>query len=104
MSHLNSVEEFVVYYDIMVRHAGGNLRDLMREASYSPVMATWLTYMNSASLAYSGTKPDENYAREIMQRNYAGTRTLVCPPASPSVDQSSRPCCNSLYHRPLGVE
>ena len=60
-------EKWTTYYDIMLRHANGNLRDLMREVSYSPVMGAWLTFLQSQSLAYSGTKPDENYAREIMQ-------------------------------------
>jgi uncharacterized protein (DUF1501 family)/uncharacterized protein (DUF1800 family) len=77
-------ERWLTYNDIMVRHATGNLRDLMREVSWNPVMGRWLTLMNSQSLAYSGTKPDENYAREIMQLfsiglwelNEDGTRML----------------------------
>jgi len=55
------------YYDIFVRHAFGNLRDVMREVSYSPQMAVYLSYLDSASFASSGNHPDENYARESMQ-------------------------------------
>ena len=55
------------YYDIFVRHAFGNLRDVIREVSYSPMMGDYLTYHGSNSLAYSSTAPDENYAREVMQ-------------------------------------
>ena len=32
-------EKFMVYYDILVRNAFGNYRDVLREVSYSPVMA-----------------------------------------------------------------
>lgn len=53
--------------DIFVRHAFGNLRDVIREVSYTPTMGIYLTFEGSSSLAYSASAPDENYAREIMQ-------------------------------------
>jgi cullin-associated NEDD8-dissociated protein 1 len=62
-----------VYYDIFVRNALGNYRDVLREVSYSPTMAYYLTFLQSASYAYNKDKygsdiwPDENYAREVMQ-------------------------------------
>lgn len=55
------------YYDIMVRNAFGSLRDIIREVSFSPSMARYLTYLRNKKYAYRGTYPDENYAREIMQ-------------------------------------
>ena len=55
-----------MFYDIFVRHAFGNLRDLLREISYSPMMGDYLTYSGSAQ--FDGFAfPDENYAREFMQ-------------------------------------
>ena len=60
-------EVWHAYYDIFVRNAFGNLRDLVKEISYSPVMGEYLTYRGSSSLAYSASPPDENYARELMQ-------------------------------------
>ena len=48
--------------DIFVRHAFGNLRDVVREVSYSPQMAVYLSYLDSASFASSGNHPDENCA------------------------------------------
>ena len=39
----------------------------MREVSYSPLMAAYLTFLDNKAMAYSGSYPDENYAREIMQ-------------------------------------
>ena len=55
------------YNDIMVRNAFGNYRDVMKEVSLSPLMGKFLTYANSESFALSGSPPDENYARELMQ-------------------------------------
>lgn len=77
--------------DILVRNAFGNYRDLLREASFSPMMGRYLTHLrnrrydldpsfttpvpgppamyqiNSYSVGNNGSTPDENYAREIMQ-------------------------------------
>ncbi|KAL7543207.1 hypothetical protein ACHAXR_012486, partial [Thalassiosira sp. AJA248-18] len=62
------------FYDIFVRHGLGNYRDILREASYSPLMAEHLTYDKSKSTSYlykyedkRQSNADENYAREIMQ-------------------------------------
>ncbi len=68
-----SSEMFTHYYDIFVRNAFGNYKDVLREVSYSPMMAQMLTYMESQSQEYIFTTKrriqyaDENYAREIMQ-------------------------------------
>jgi cullin-associated NEDD8-dissociated protein 1 len=40
-------EVFLTYYDIFVRHAFGNYRDILKEVSYSPAMAEMLSYLNS---------------------------------------------------------
>ena len=50
-----------------IRHAFGNMWDVLMEISFSPMMASYLTYLGSESLAKSMSAPDENYAREIMQ-------------------------------------
>ena len=66
-------EVFMNYYDIFVRNAFGNYRDVLKEVSYSPMMAEMLSFMESRSAAYVKrveervSRPDENYAREIMQ-------------------------------------
>ena len=65
-------EAYGLYYDIMVRHAFGKYRDILKEVAFSPMMATMLTYLNSRSLGRnlaSGLEqyPDENFAREVMQ-------------------------------------
>ncbi|MFY8134415.1 MAG: DUF1800 family protein, partial [Aquimonas sp.] len=64
--------------DILVRHALGNYRDLLREVSYSPMMGRYLTSLRNQrflllnsngtyTAGNNGVQPDENYAREIMQ-------------------------------------
>lgn len=81
MSH---TEMYVNYYDIFVRHAFGNFRDVLREVTYSPVMGDYLTYKRNRAFDSDGVYPDENYAREIQQLftiglwklNTDGTRVL----------------------------
>lgn len=63
----SGTELFVNYYDILVRNAFGNYRDILKEVSFSPVMGSMLTFVGSKSLDISKTYPDENYARELMQ-------------------------------------
>ena len=66
-------ESMIVYYDIFVRHAFGNYRDIMKEVSFSPLMTRMLTYYGSRSLGIAWMcykkieYADENFAREIMQ-------------------------------------
>jgi cullin-associated NEDD8-dissociated protein 1 len=52
-------EVWTAFYDIFVRHAFGNYREVLREISFSPLMAMYLTFLNSDSIAFSGSVPDE---------------------------------------------
>ena len=47
-----STEVFMNYYDIFVRHAFGNYRDILKEVAYSPMMAEMLSYVKSQSTSY----------------------------------------------------
>jgi hypothetical protein len=75
-------ECFLNYYDIFVRNAFGNYRDVLKEVSYSPMMAEMLSFLESRSAAYVKrveervSRPDENYAREIMQLFTIGIHKL----------------------------
>eukprot|EP00984_Skeletonema_dohrnii_P004238 scaffold1495_cov202-Skeletonema_dohrnii-CCMP3373.AAC.3 len=67
-------EVYAKYYDIFVNNAFGNYGDIMKLVSYSPLMAEHLTYIKSKAHNYvyrtedrRDSRPDENYAREIMQ-------------------------------------
>lgn len=90
-------EIYANYYDIFVRNAFGNFRDVMKEVSYSPAMAIMLTFLESRSLYYSSEVsprkelyPDENYAREIMQLFTMGLWQLH-PNGTQKLDGRGRP-------------
>ena len=62
-------EMYTNYYDIFVRHAFGNYRDILGEISYSPLMATHLSYWRSKSMPFifntenkRTARADENFA------------------------------------------
>jgi 23S rRNA A2030 N6-methylase RlmJ len=55
------------YYDIFVRNAFGNYFDILKEVSYSPMMAEMLSYLSSKSAAYVLEDTGANsYPGEIM--------------------------------------
>lgn len=56
------------YYDILVRSAFGNYRDLIEQVTLSPQMGKYLSmWRNRKPDVARNIKPDENYAREVMQ-------------------------------------
>ncbi|WP_293372042.1 DUF1800 domain-containing protein [Nevskia sp.] len=56
------------YYDILTRNAFGNYRTLLEEVTLSPQMGLYLSMLrNQKADPANGVRPDENYAREIMQ-------------------------------------
>ncbi|MDA7746577.1 DUF1800 domain-containing protein [Psychromonas sp.] len=56
------------YKQIIQEGAFGNFRDLMEEVTYHPLMGVSLTYIgNQKANPDTGSAPDENYAREILQ-------------------------------------
>ena len=56
------------YYDILVRNAFGNYRSLLEEVTLSPIMGIYLSMLgNEKPNEQLNIRPDENYAREVMQ-------------------------------------
>lgn len=56
------------YYDILLKNAFGNYKDLLMEVSRHPAMGYYLShFQNRKTNVQANTRPDENYAREIMQ-------------------------------------
>ncbi len=56
------------YYDILVRNAFGNYRNLIEEITLNPVMGEYLSMKgNRAPDPSENIRPDENYARELLQ-------------------------------------
>jgi uncharacterized protein (DUF1800 family) len=56
------------YYDLLATNAFGNFRDLMEAVTLHPAMGQYLSMLGNQKPNASGTiRPDENYARELMQ-------------------------------------
>jgi uncharacterized protein (DUF1800 family) len=56
------------YYDMLVRNAFGNFRTLLYDVARHPQMGRYLShYRNRLGDPITGRRPDENFAREIMQ-------------------------------------
>ncbi len=56
------------YYDVLARNAFGNYRNLMQEVTLHPAMGVYLSMLgNEKPNPALNIRPDENYARELMQ-------------------------------------
>lgn len=56
------------YYDVLARNAFGNYRDLIEEVTLHPAMGVYLSMLgNEKPNQALNIRPDENYARELMQ-------------------------------------
>ena len=65
------------YVDALVDRAFGNYRDILDAITFSPAMATFLTFMgNRKENTKTGSMPDENYARELLQLFTIGLQQL----------------------------
>ena len=86
------------YYDLLLDNAFNNYRDLLENISLSPMMGQYLSMLgNEKPDSTKNIRPDENYAREIMQLfsiglvelNLDGTpKTDANGRAIPTYDQS----------------
>jgi uncharacterized protein (DUF1800 family) len=100
VSQLGALQErpFAVadFYDVLARNAFGNYRDLIEEVTLHPAMGVYLSMLgNRAPNPALNIRPDENYARELMQLfsiglvelNSDGTERLVDGQNVPTYDQ-----------------
>ncbi len=56
------------YYDVLLENAFGNFETLLKEVTFHPAMGRYLSYLGNAKAdPTTGSHPDENYAREVMQ-------------------------------------
>jgi len=75
-------EPWTIYYDVFVRNAFGNYRNILKEVSFNEMMSNWLSFLGNSGVQYSLDNedqlhyPDENYAREIMQLFSIGVMQL----------------------------
>ena len=64
----NSPQGLAAYYDILYGNAFGNYKDILLQVTLNPSMGFYLSHINNPrTIPMQNTRPDENYAREIMQ-------------------------------------
>ena len=64
----NDARGIINYHDLMAEHAFGNYRDLMKAVTLNPMMGEYLSMVrNEKTDLARNIRPDENYARELMQ-------------------------------------
>lgn len=70
-------EGLAFYYDILARNAFGNYRTLLSEMARSPAMGIYLSHQgNRKTNLRNATRPDENFARELIQLFTVGLYAL----------------------------
>ncbi len=56
------------FYDLLARSAFGDFRQLLEDVTLHPAMGVYLSMLgNQKAVANTNLRPDENYARELMQ-------------------------------------
>lgn len=79
------------YYDLLLRNAFGNYRTLIEEITLNPVMGEYLSMKgNSKPDPERNIRPDENYARELLQLFSIGLEQLN-PDGTPQLDAEGVP-------------
>ena len=64
----NEVYGMAIYYDLLATNAFGRYRDVLENVTLSPIMGSYLSMIaNAKPIVALNIRPDENYAREIMQ-------------------------------------
>ena len=64
----NTPHGLAAYYDILAGNAFGNYEDILNQVTLNPSMGFYLSHINNPrTIPLQNTRPDENYAREIMQ-------------------------------------
>ena len=65
------------YYDYLAIHAFSNFRDVLEDITLNTMMGFYLSmFKNAKADPLTGTQPDENYAREILQLFTIGLHQL----------------------------
>ncbi|MBN8481858.1 MAG: DUF1800 domain-containing protein [Xanthomonadales bacterium] len=66
------------WYDMLAANAFGNYRDLLEDVTLHPAMGIYLSHIqNQKADPTRNIRPDENYAREVMQLFSVGLVTLA---------------------------
>jgi uncharacterized protein (DUF1800 family) len=79
------------FYDMLGRNAFGDYRRLLEDVTLHPAMGIYLSMLgNQKAVANTNLRPDENYAREVMQLMSIGLVELNLD-GSVKLDSSSQP-------------
>jgi len=79
------------YYDLLLTGAFGNFRTLMQDVTLSPAMGVYLSMLgNHKPFPALNIRPDENYARELMQLFTIGLVELN-PDGTARLDAQNQP-------------
>jgi uncharacterized protein (DUF1800 family) len=79
------------FYDMLARNAFGDYRRLLEDVTLHPAMGIYLSMLgNQKAVAGTNLRPDENYAREVMQLMSIGLQELNLD-GSVKLDNSSQP-------------
>ncbi|HRG54525.1 MAG TPA: DUF1800 domain-containing protein [Lacunisphaera sp.] len=79
------------YYDMLAADSFGSFRQLLYDVTRHPMMGRFLShYKNRKANPAAGTRPDENYAREVMQLLSIGLYRLN-PDGTYQTDGTGRP-------------
>jgi uncharacterized protein (DUF1800 family) len=78
---LNNARSLTNYYDILVKGAFGNYRQVLENVTLSPIMGVYLSSLRNGKATFNAagqvlTQADENYAREVMQLFTVGVNLL----------------------------
>lgn len=57
----------LAYWDLLEKHCFGTFRELIEAITLSPAMGTYLSLRGSQKADAGGRRPDENFARELLQ-------------------------------------
>lgn len=74
---LNWENGVTAYHDVLMDHAFGDFRSLLEKVTLQPSMGLYLSHLRNAKAdPETGSLPDENYAREVMQLFTIGLNEL----------------------------
>ncbi|MBT5902953.1 MAG: DUF1800 family protein [Opitutaceae bacterium] len=74
---LNWENGVTAYHDVLMDHAFGDFRALLEKVTLQPSMGLYLSHLRNAKAdPETGSLPDENYAREVMQLFTIGLNEL----------------------------
>lgn len=79
------------YYDLLLQSGNGSYRELLEKVTLSPVMGIYLSHLgNEKPDVARNIRPDENYAREVMQLFTIGL-VMLDAEGKPIVDGKGQP-------------